>query len=179
MKKTLYGVLGLTLAFGLAGCSDDPSIDSNPKEQVVTPKDEGAVNTPDDKSAENSGNKSVGDVQDPNASKQMAELDFTKFDLEIDYGPNKKFDFDYEQKSDNGNYKAELYDEIHDKKLKGLEAFQALYTQMKDLNLNANTTKEEAIPKILQVFQLSPDYTNFDLEYTLKDGTKVDIEDRK
>ncbi|MBS4176080.1 YusW family protein [Lederbergia citrea] len=183
MKKMIFPFLSLSLVFGLAACSNDPSIDSHPKEQVVPPPPGNGENphTPEDKSKENSGNLSDGgNVQgDTNAAEKMAELNFTKFNLEVRYGPDKEYDFDYEEKSANGDYKAELNDSIHDKKLKGMEAFNALYTQLKGLGFETNTSEKEAINKILNTFQLDQNYNTFDLEYTLRDGTTVDLEDKK
>ena len=164
------------LSFALAGCSDDPSIDSDPREQV-TKTSENAT-TPNTISTGDSGNKSQGNVDDPSAVDQMAELQFTKFELEVDYGPNKEFHFDYEQLSENGDYKAELHDEVNDKNLKGMEAFKTLHNLTKNIDLSGGKPKEEVINIILNLFQLGENYTKFSLEYTLRDGTEIDIEDK-
>ncbi|MBW8351188.1 YusW family protein [Bacillus sp. IITD106] len=180
MKIVYSTLLGATLIFSLAACSNDPSVDNNPKEQVVPTKSSKKENTPDDKSIDNSGNKSVGNVaNDQDAAEKMKELNFTKFDLEVQYDNDQDFDFEYEQRSDNGEYKAEMEDTINDRKLKGMEAFNLIYTQLKDLDFSTNTPKEEVIQNILQRLNLSDNYNSFDLEYTLKDGSKMEIKDNK
>ncbi|RKJ25098.1 hypothetical protein D7X33_43635 [Butyricicoccus sp. 1XD8-22] len=72
-----------------------------------------------------------------------------------------------------------MNDAIHDKKLKGAEAFQSLYTLMQDVRIDENTAKEDAIQQILDTFQLDTNYTKFDLEYTMKNGKKIEFEDRQ
>lgn len=180
LKKMIYAFIGFLLIGGLVACSDDPSVDNNPKEQVVPGDQETNTDTPDNIRKDDSENKShEGEVQgDAPSADMMEELNFTEFDLEIKYG-NNEFDFDYKQHDDNGSYKAELKDTVHEKNLKGVEAFNTIYNQFKDNPLDPNAPKEEVIQKILDIFQLSNDYTSFELEYVLRDGTKVDIEDKK
>ncbi|MBS4194958.1 YusW family protein [Lederbergia citri] len=180
MKIVYTTLLGATLVFGIAACSNDPSVDNHPKEQVVPTESSKNANTPDDKSIDNSGNKSVGNVaNDQNAAEKMKELNFTNFDLEVQYDNDLDFDFEYEQRSDNGEYKAEMKDRINDRELKGMEAFSLIYTQLKDLDINTNTPKEDVIQNILQRLNLSDNYKSFDLEYILKDGSKIEIKDNK
>ncbi|MFK4997500.1 YusW family protein [Bacillus sp. N9] len=170
-----YTLVSFALLFGFGACSNDPSVDNNPKEQL-----DGAAEpkTPDNQSVTDSGVKSNGNVNDPAAADQMAALDFVKFDLEVKYGPNEKFDFEYEQKDPNGVYEAELEDETTQAMMKGADAFNALYNVMKDVSFTANTPKEEVIQTVLDSFQLAENYTEFDLDYTTKDGTKLNIEDK-
>jgi len=180
MKRFAYPIIASLAAFGLAACSDDPSVDNHPKEQM-TQSDDKQINTPDDKSKENAGNKSDGGKvqEDQSASDQMADLPFTKFELEVTYAPDLDYDFEYHEKSTHdGDYRAELVDELHNKRLKGAEALQAISTQMQTLELDANTSQEEAIQRTLDAFDLKDDYTNFELDYTLKDGTQKKFEDR-
>lgn len=176
IRNISYSIVGLALALGLSACSDDPSIDDNPKERIDVPED---AMTPDENHKDTSGAKTDGIVDDSDAAEQIAEIPYTKFNLEVDYGPNKKYEVDYELEDENGKYKAEIEDYINDKKLKGMEAFQALHNLLKDNELNKNMSKEDTIQHTLRIFQLDDSYSEFDLEYILKDGSKVDIEDKK
>ncbi|MCR2821920.1 YusW family protein [Lederbergia panacisoli] len=179
MKKIFSSLLVLTVIFGLAACSNDPSVDNNPKEQVTPTKTSQNANTPDDESKDNSGNKSVGTVaDDQDAAKKMQELNFTKFDLDVEYDNDQDFEFDYEQGSQNGDYEAKMEDTINNRRLKGMEAFNTIYTQLKDLGIEANTPKDEVIREVLQRFNLSDNYHSFELEYIFKDGTKMEIKDQ-
>ncbi|GIN59111.1 hypothetical protein J8TS2_34300 [Lederbergia ruris] len=181
MKKWFVSIIGTGLLLGLAACSDDPSVDNHPKEQVVPSDNQDREQTPDTIQVEDSGNKShEGQVQnDQDAAEMMQDLNFTEFELEVNYGPNEEIDYEYKQKSNDGDYKAEMKDTVKNVIYKGMEAFTALHTQLKDLELNANMDKEAAIQEILDRFDLDADYSKFELEVTFKDGSKLDIEDRK
>lgn len=180
MKKWLYALFVSLFVISLAACSDDPSLDNHPKEQLTQPDGDNSANLPDDTRIDNSGNKSDdGHVQDLDAKTKMDDLPFTDFELEVDYGMDDEFDFEYRNFQDNGKYQAELKDSINDKKLKGQEAFETLYIQLKDADIDQIDSKEEAIEKMLQIFQLQDNYNEFELEYTLKDGTKKSFIDNQ
>lgn len=179
MKRVFISILGSFFILALAACSnEDPSVDNHPKEQLVPGEEEENPNTPDEIRIDDSDNKSSdGQVEgDSRTPEMMEELNFTSFELDVEYGHNE-YEFDYEERQ-NGDYQAELKDSVHEKYLKGVEAFNALHTQFSNQPLEADTPKEEMIQLILDRFQLSDDYTSFELEYTLRDGTKVEIEDR-
>ncbi|WP_164525489.1 YusW family protein [Siminovitchia acidinfaciens] len=181
MKKWIYFFSIPLLALGMTACSNDPSVDNHPKEQVVPPPNENATTNDDLINKEDSGNKSDdGNVADMNAKKLMDNFPYRKFDLEIVYAPDMEYDFEYEEKNaEQGQYRAELNDSVHDKKLKGVEAFQTLYTLMQDVRIDENTTKEDAIQQIFDAFQLDTNYTKFELDYTMKNGKEIEFEDVK
>lgn len=183
LKNFLHSLLGLSLILVLVACSDDPSVDSNPKEQVVPLTEEGQSKTPDNIEKGDGGNKSLGGqvADDEKAIERMNELGFLEFDLEVKYANTEEYDLDFEQQSNDGDYKAELHDTVNNqnKKVKGMEAFLILYNQMKDANIDANTPQETVIQTVLESLHLPENYTEFDLDITFKDGTKLDIEDHK
>lgn len=180
MKKLAYTIVGIALILGLTACKDDPSIDNHPKEQITAPNNnKEEARAPIDQSNENSEANSSEYIDDPDASEQMASLPFTDFDLEVKYSPTKKFDVDYEQKNENGRYEAEIKDDINNAKLVGKEAFNSIYNQFKNVELTKDMPQEEVIQTLLKSFELDGNYTEFDVDYTLKDGTKVDFEDKK
>lgn len=182
MKKYLSSVLGISLILGLAACSDDPSVDSNPKEQVVPPEDSQGK-TPNNIEKGDGGNKSLGGqvADDEQAIEKMNELGFLEFDLEVQYANTEEYDLDFEQKSNDGDYEAELRDTVNDqnKTVKGMDAFLILYNQLKDADIDANTPQETVIQTVLERLNLPDNYTEFDLEITFKDGAVLDVEDRK
>ncbi|MBO0992270.1 YusW family protein [Bacillus sp. SD088] len=181
MNRWSISVIGAGLLLGLTACSNDPSVDNHPKEQVVPSDNQDREKTPDTIQIEDSGNKShEGQVQnDQDAAEMMQDLNFTKFELEVKYGPNEEIDYEYKLKSDNGDYKAEMKDTVKNVIYKGMEAFAALHTQLKDIELNASMDDEETIQGILDRFDLDSDYSKFELEMSFKDGSKLDIEDLK
>lgn len=174
MKK-LFMIISVLSIIGLAACSDDPSIDSHPKEQL-NPQHEEQNAPPPDPTGDMSHEGEIADDKDSAA--KMDKLSFSKFDLEVEYAVDKEYDFDYEEKDDDGDYKAELYDSIHDTRLYGMEAFNALYSLTEELHFDENTPKEEIIQHILERFNLDQDYSSFELEIKFKNGAKIDIEDK-
>lgn len=180
MRKWIYAFFASLFAFGMAACSDDPSVDNHPKEQLTQSGNESANTNNDVVREDESGNNSDdGNVRAIDEQKMMQTFPFTKFSLEIDYAPDMEYDYEYEEKNNGSSYRAELDDSVHDKRLKGKEAFQTLYTLMQDIQLDENTTKADAIQQIFDTFQIDDNYTKFELEYVLKNGTKKEFEDRK
>ncbi|MCJ7839796.1 YusW family protein [Lederbergia sp. NSJ-179] len=181
MKKYFLSFLGVSFLLGVVACSNDPSVDNHPKEQVVPNDEQEREKTPDHIKQEDSGNKSYeGQIQnDEEAADRMEELNFTKFDLDVEYGTSQEVEYEYEQKSDTGEYKAEIQDTVRNIIYKGVEAFTIFYTQLKDLELHANMEKEATIQEMLNRFDLESDYNKFELQITFKDGSTLNIEDRK
>ena len=101
---------------------------------------------------------------------QIAETGhtFTKFDLDVEYKGNKKFEAEYEAE---GIGEAEIKDTINDKSLKGDEAYQELSPLLEQLKIDANSNEQEVITQVLEVFNLEKDYTEFELDVTFADGT--------
>ncbi|MFD1706387.1 YusW family protein [Siminovitchia sediminis] len=182
MKKWIYSISIPLFAFGLAACSDDPSIDNHPKEQMVAPDEKHNDNNELIQTSDSADKSDGGNVNNNNPDDQefVEQFPYKDFDLDIEYSPDMEYDFVYELKDEEkAEYRAILKDSVHDKKLEGVEAFQTLYTLLQDVQLDENTSKEDAIRQILESFQLDDDYTSFELEYTLKDGTEAEFEDKK
>lgn len=93
---------------------------------------------------------------------------FTKFDLDVEYKDNKKFEADYEAE---GNGEAKIEDTVNDKTLKGDEAYKELSPLLEQLKIDTNTDDQEVVTQVLEVFGLEKDYTEFELEVTFADGT--------
>ena len=108
----------------------------------------------------------------------MDKLDYQEFTLDIDYGNEDEYDVELERNKDD-TIEAEIQDSINGVNKHGTEAFNELYPLVEKLTINQQTTKEEAIKEILDVFNLKNDYSKFDVEITFKDGTKIEFEDIK
>lgn len=108
---------------------------------------------------------------------KMDQLNFTDFELEVDYGQDQEVEAEIEIK--NGVIKADLEDEINGENLDGAAAFDKLYPMVQKLNIQKDTAKEDAIAQVLEAFDLNDDYEKFELEITFDDGVKMEYEDRK
>ncbi|MDS9473044.1 YusW family protein [Sporosarcina pasteurii] len=124
----------------------------------------------------NSGQQSGSNGSDEAA--KMDALDYTEFSLDIDYGNHKDYDVELERE-ENGFVEAKLEDDTNGIKKRGSEAFNEIYPLVEQLTITQDTTKEEAIKEVLDVFKQDANYQKFELEITFKDGTKIEFEDRK
>lgn len=110
--------------------------------------------------------------------KKMEDLEYTDFELEVDYGNDQEYEAEIEQDKSTG-VKAKLEDELSGVDIKGEEAFNEIFPMVEKLTIGQETSKEDAIKETLEVFGLDADYTKFELELTFKDGTKLEFEDRQ
>ncbi len=62
--------------------------------------------------------------------------------------------------------------------LRGDEAFEQIYSQLEQVTLDKDSSKEEVIDTILQAFELDSDYDEFEVELIFHDGTKLEYEDK-
>lgn len=110
---------------------------------------------------------------------KMDKLNYTEFELEVEYAEGKEYEAEIERKSDN-TVKAKVEDELNGVKKNGLDAFNDLYPLVEQMTISSGTAKEDAIREVLSTFSLPDDYTKFELELRFKDdGTEYEIEDRK
>ena len=131
----------------------------------------------DDEDNSTDNNNETDAASNDDMKQKMDELDYTDFQLEVDYGKNKEYEAEIEQ--DNDRIEADLEDEINGVDVNGEEAFNKIYPKVKKLTIDANTNKDDAIMEVLKAFDLDPDYDKFELELTFKDGKKVEFEDKK
>ncbi|WP_339252100.1 YusW family protein [Sporosarcina sp. FSL W8-0480] len=100
---------------------------------------------------------------------------FDKFDLEIEVDGQDVVDAEYAvAKSHSASYENKLAN----LKLEGTDAFNKFDELFMNIMLTKDTSKQDAIDKIMKWFGLDT-YTKFDLGVDFSDGTKLDIEDRK
>ena len=109
---------------------------------------------------------------------KMDELDYADFELGVEYTDNKEYEAELEKDSNN-TVEAKIEDTLTNVKKTGADAFNELFPLVKQLTINQQTSKEDAIKEVLDVFGLPADYTEFDMEIRFKDGTKIEFDDRK
>lgn len=178
MKKVLLFISMMIVSLALVACGGND--DANNESDVTG--DEGMVdeteqNMTDDNDAtkdEESNNEETETTDSDDMKAKMDELEYTDFELEVDYGPDKEYEAEIEQKD--GNVKADLEDEINGEDLNDQEAFDKIYPLVKQLTIDKDTEKDEAIAEVLDVFDLEDDYEKLELEITFSDGVKVEFE---
>src|SRR5690625_5027975 len=109
---------------------------------------------------------------------KMNELDFYEFSLEVSYGKNQEFEVTID-KDRNEPIEAEVEDELKNEFLQGRDAFDYIFERVEKLEITSDSERQNVIDKMLEAFDLSADYTEFDLEIDFNDGKQLDIEDRK
>ena len=178
MKKLFmfFALMALSLVVVACGTTKKET-NKAPQEPVLEDTTNAGTTGKDESTGTDLVQKGNADDQADMQSK-MDELDYTEFNLGVDYANLKEYDVELEKNSDN-SIEADIDDSINNVKKKGSDAFNELYPLVKQLTIVQETTKEEAIKEVLKVFNLADNYSEFDLEITFKDGTKIEFEDKK
>lgn len=109
---------------------------------------------------------------------KMSELDYTDFELEVDYGSDQEYEAEIEQNKAKDTVEADLEDELNGDDLKGQEAFDKIYPLVEQLTIDQDTSKADAIAEVLDAFDLNDNYEALEIEITFSDGTKIEFEDK-
>lgn len=157
--------------------ADDGTMNNESQDNDNNTDDQNDDENMDDKDNSTANNNETDATSDDDMKQKMDEIDYTDFQLEVDYGKNKEYEAEIEQ--DNNQIEADLEDEVNNVDVNGEEAFNKLFPKVKKLTIDANTNKDDAIMEVLKVFDLDTDYNKFELELTFKDGKKVEFEDKK
>jgi hypothetical protein len=163
-KKPIMAVLSLILTAGITtGCGTGNDDLSAPPE-----------NAP----AQNEGTGTEEKNQETTTEEGQAGTghSFTKFDLEVEYDNNVKYEAEYEAE---GNGEAEIEDDLNEVSLKGDDAYTELSPLLEQLNFDSNADDQEVMSQVMEVFGLQDDYKEFELEVTFEDGTKKKYEDKR
>lgn len=82
------------------------------------------------------------------------------------------------QSKTNIKEKTKISDELNDEYLKRLDAFDKLYIKVKDLSIDKNTSKDDAIKDVLNIFNLEDNFEEFELKITFNDDEEIEFEDK-
>lgn len=179
MKKILLFMSMMLVSVTLVACggNDDATneADETNDEETIDEMDEGGNDSDATTDEESSGE--ADRIGSDGMKAQMDELDYSVFELEVDYGRDKEYEAEIEQEE--GNVEADLEDEINDKDLNGEEAFNKIYPLVKQLTIDKDTDKDEAVTEVLDVFELDDDFEKLELEITFSDGVKREFEIKK
>ncbi|WP_301108053.1 YusW family protein [Sporosarcina sp.] len=181
--KRFFITLIVIMALNLAACGSDKNAPDNTEgtngnptnqsENTMTGSEQSDIT---DDQAVNSGGQT--DSTKDQMQADMDQLTFKEIDIEISYGKDHEYEAEIDQ--DEGQpIEVKVEDEVNGVYLKGQEAFDDLYPKVKQLDLTKDSPKEETISQVLKAFGLKDDYKKLEVEIKFKDGSKLDIEDRK
>ena len=178
MKNFFIFIALMALSLVVVACgTTKKEVEKVPQEPVVEDTTNAGTTGKDEGTGTDLDQQENPDDQADMQSK-MDELDYTEFNLSVDYTNQEEYEAELEKNSDN-SIEADIDDSINNVKKKGSDAFNELYPLVKQLTIVQETNKEEAINDVLKIFNLKDDYSEFDLEITFKDGKKIEFEDRK
>lgn len=109
---------------------------------------------------------------------KMAELNFSEIEIDVEYQGGKEYEAEIDQDR-NEPILAKVEDDLNNVYLRGREAFDHIFERASKLDLTSNSTKQQVIDQVLDVFNLPNDYIKMDVEIKFDDGKKIDIEDRR
>lgn len=171
-------LIGLLAACG-SNTTDDNGSEQNETIDTEEPAtEEGSIDEDDDDADEEDATTSGAENDSAVIKEKMEELGFSEIEIDVDYVDGSDFEVDID-KDGQGNYQAKLEDEINNKKLKGIEAFDALYPALQKLEITKDSSQDEVINQVISAFELNGDYKEIDVEIIFSDGTKIEFEDRQ
>lgn len=181
MKRFIFFVSTVLLSFMLVACGGNADEDTQTNDTGNNTADEAVEGTDmeDEQTGENNTekNNTDGAVNSDAMKQKMEELGYEEFELEVEYADNKEYKVEIELK--NGMIEAELEEDINNVDIEDEEAIDKLFPFVKELNIEKDTVKEDAIAEVLDVFGLDDNYEEFKLEITFSDGVELEFEDRK
>lgn len=180
MKKItlVLSLFSLSLFMVACGATDDNNTTEN--DQVVEENNDQTTNDTNQEGTntnDSNADNTTSNNGDDEAVK-MESLDYKDFSLSVDYGSNEEYEAELELNRDN-RVEAKIEDDMKGVKIKGTEAFNELYPLVEQLTITQDTTRDEAIQEVLEVFNLADNYLEFEMEIEFKEGTKIEFEDQK
>ena len=167
MKKLLSILTIFCMAFMAAGCNDDNSSGQTND------------NTANEESSNNTSNsyQDTNNETNTNATETKNDIPFNEFSLEVKYTNNKEYEADYEY--ENNTVDASIEDDLNNKRVTGDDAESQLRDILKSLDIDAQTSEDDVISKVISSFDVADDYQEIDVDITFTDGTEKEYRKTK
>lgn len=137
---------------------------------VACNQDNAAPNHPKmDESANNSNREQNEMVEN------IETLPFYKFELEVEYRDDMDVNIELER-NPSGNIDVEYLDARHGIRSYGKEAFDLLYPKLKNLSIDETSTEEQALSKVIKVFELEDNYLELEMNVIFHDSTQLKVD---
>ncbi len=163
MKKSIALIACCSL-FLLGACNDNDEV-KNPPDNAPSEDSTNNGNTTGSNGATDSNNN-----QSSTNQMQTSNIPFSSFDLDVEYDEFKSFEIEYENEA--SGMEAKIKDELNNRKISGDEAFQELQSRFEQFKFDASTPEQDVINEVLQSFELSDNYKEFELDVQFADGTE-------
>lgn len=192
MKKimTILATVGIILVLAACGADNaDDLVDQNGTQDEVNSQEnndassDNAANNAEDNTnnASNAEDNTDTNAEGDSMMDQMKAIAIEEIEIEVEYADHKEYEAEIERDShsDDG-YEAELEDDLNDEYLKGQDAFDKIYPMVKKLDIDENTSKDDAIKQVLEAFDLPDDYEEIEIEIDLWDfDHEIEFEEKK
>ena len=165
MKKTyLVPVLGLALF--AAGCGNSDNQETEKVEETTTTNDNSMT---DDSTM----NDDTSGTQDQDTVTDNADKDYGFVSLSVEADTSDMMDaVDISYDRDNDGTEADY--KMNGEQSQGNEAMKTLDAKLDELNLDANTSNDDAIAQVEKVFGIN-DATRLEVEIEFADGTEKEF----
>jgi|GEM_PF-2135857 len=180
MKRLFLISAALTIAGILSACGgNDTSPDgTGMNENTQVPVDPIQIIQPDETDSDDQRRFEHNELQDDEYMREdMSELNFTELSVEATFQDRKEFEAELDVDPNKPIY-AEVEDEVNDIEWQGKDAFDYIFQKTKNLNITSDSSREEVIKQVVEVFNFPNDYVELEVEITFNDGKKIDIEDK-
>ena len=149
IKKLIFLSIGLS-AF-LVACGDNETV----------------TNAPDNAPVEQSGstNNSVENTSDATEK----AFNFTHFELDVQYASNQSYEVSYENEV--SGIEAKIEDEVNNRFQQGNEAMNTLTPIFQSFTFDPSSPDDKVIQEVLEKFNLTDNYQEFELEVKFANGT--------
>lgn len=166
MKKLSLILCMCVLTIFAAGCNNDDGGQTNNQAN-------------DNQSTENNTNDTATDnnTSTNNSGTNESAYSFREFDIEVKYDNNKEYEASYE--NDNEGVEASIEDDLKNERVKGNDAVDRLDPIFKKLDIDANTSQEDVLSKVVSAFELDNNYQGIDVDITFNDGTEKEYRNNK
>jgi hypothetical protein len=180
MKAKFAFPIVIAGSLALAACGSDVTEEATPEEEVEAAETMAEENDDPGEGATTDGESPIKSQASDGTGqadmrKKMQELDYTEFELEVEYDNGEEYEAQLELKPD-GSVVADYEDDMNGIRKQGIQAFNDIYPLVKELELTPSSSQEEEIRKLLSTFSLPDNYTDFSLELRFSDGTKHEFE---
>lgn len=95
---------------------------------------------------------------------------FTDFELDVNIDNDKDIEFEVEFQREDNMIKAEYEDEVAGVKLKGEAAYEKIKPLLEALKIDENTTEEDTIQEVIDVFEIPENFEDLELKIEFSDG---------
>ena len=172
MKRLLSILTICLLTFMVAGCGDDNN-GNNGNNGNQSANDNAANEQSNNTSNSNQENTDTG----TNTGTTNNDVPFNEFSIEVKYPNNQEYEADYDH--ENNNVDASIEDDATNTRVTGKDAAKQLGDILKSLDIDAQTSENDVITKVISAFGVSDNYQAIDVDITFPDGTEKEYRGTK